>query len=105
MRSKRLAAAKMEAEAEDGPKPKAKNPGQKQKSGLEREHAPERERQRADQRAEECQPERKCQTACKPGSVRVMTTRDDHSSGTRLAARLTRPTRAAGRECPCILAG
>ena len=30
--------------------------------------------------------------------------RDDHSSGTRLAARLTRPTRTAGRECPCILA-
>jgi hypothetical protein len=26
--------------------------------------------------------------------------RDDHSSGTRLTARLTRPTRAAGRECP-----
>jgi hypothetical protein len=26
--------------------------------------------------------------------------RDDHSSGTRLAARLTRPTRAAERECP-----
>jgi hypothetical protein len=28
------------------------------------------------------------------------TTRDDHSSGTRLTARLTRPTRTAGRECP-----
>ncbi len=26
--------------------------------------------------------------------------RDDHSSGTRLAARLARPTRMAGRECP-----
>ena len=27
-------------------------------------------------------------------------TRDGHSSGTRIAARLARPTRAAGRECP-----
>ena len=27
--------------------------------------------------------------------------RDGHSSGTHLAVRLTRPTRAAGRECPC----
>ena len=27
--------------------------------------------------------------------------RDGHSSGTRLAARLARPTRATGRECPC----
>ena len=34
-----------------------------------------------------------------PGSRRVA--RGSHSSGTRLAARLTRPTRAAGRECPC----
>ena len=42
-----------------------------------------------------------CQTACKPGSVRAVLTRDDHSSGTRLTARLTRPTRTAGRECPC----
>ena len=51
-------------------------------------------------------PGRKRQTACKPGSVRASPrtgrgiTRDDHSSGTRLTARLTRPTRAAGRECP-----
>ena len=29
--------------------------------------------------------------------------RDDHSSGTHLAARLTRPTRTAERECPCAL--
>jgi hypothetical protein len=43
----------------------------------------------------------KCQTACKPGSVRPMTGRDDHSSGTHLTMRLTRPTRAAGREHPC----
>ncbi len=42
-----------------------------------------------------------CQTACKPGSVRACA-RDDHSSGTRIAARLTRPTRAAGRKCPCV---
>ena len=32
-----------------------------------------------------------------------MTARDDHSSGTRLAARLSRPTRTAERECPCAL--
>ena len=31
-----------------------------------------------------------------------MTTMDGHSSGTDLAARLTRHTRAAGRECPCV---
>jgi hypothetical protein len=41
-----------------------------------------------------------CQTACKPGSVparrRAM---NGHSSGTRVAARLARPTRAAKREC------
>ena len=30
------------------------------------------------------------------------TERDDHSSGTRLAARLSRPTRTTGRECPRI---
>ena len=29
-------------------------------------------------------------------------TRDDHSSGTRVTVRLSRPTRAAGRECPCV---
>ena len=44
------------------------------------------------------------QTACKPGSVRAArlpgTARDGHSSGTRLAARLARPTRTAGRETP-----
>ena len=39
-----------------------------------------------------------CQTACKPGSVRTEA-RDDHSSGTHLAARLARPTRTAEREC------
>ena len=42
-----------------------------------------------------------CQTACKPGSVRrpwFPMARDGHSSGTRLAARLARPTRAAERE-------
>ncbi len=47
-----------------------------------------------------------CQTACKPGSVRAahvaMSALDGHSSGTRLAARLTRPTRATGRKCPCV---
>ena len=42
---------------------------------------------------------RKGQTACKPGSVRPKR-RDDHSSGTHLTMRLTRPTRAAGRERP-----
>ena len=41
------------------------------------------------------------QTVCKPGSVQPLTAWDGHSSGTRLAARLTRPTRAAGRKCPC----
>src|SRR5258708_27102899 len=41
-----------------------------------------------------------CQTACKPGSVRTEM-RDDHSSGTCLAARLARPTRPAERECSC----
>ena len=47
------------------------------------------------------------QTACKPGSVRTprfpWTVRDDHSSGTRLAARLARPTRTTERECSCAL--
>jgi hypothetical protein len=46
----------------------------------------------------------RCQTACKPGSVRTVrspwTARDGHSSGTRLTTRLTRPTRAAGWEHP-----
>jgi len=31
-----------------------------------------------------------------------MAVRDDHSSGTRLAARLARPTRTSERECSCI---
>ena len=42
------------------------------------------------------------QTACKPGSVRI-DVRDDHSSRTRLSARLLRPTRTTERECPCAL--
>ncbi len=53
-------------------------------------------------------PGEKCQTACKPGSVRprgfLRGRRDGHSSRTRLAARLVRPTRAAGRERPWRLA-
>jgi hypothetical protein len=51
-------------------------------------------------------PTRGCQTACKPGSVRVpseLEARDDHSSGTHLAVRLARPTRTAERECSCAL--
>ncbi len=43
----------------------------------------------------------KCQTACKPGSVRTVLVRDGHSSRTRLAARLARPTRTTERECSC----
>ncbi len=40
-----------------------------------------------------------CQTACKPGSVRRrMPPRDDHSSGTRIAACLARPTRTTRRK-------
>ena len=56
-------------------------------------------------RAGSCQRlnERLCQTACKPGSVRRPCGQlDGHSSGTRIAARLARPTRAAGRKCPCV---
>src|SRR5690242_14371223 len=45
----------------------------------------------------------KCQTACKPGSVRTVLVRDGHSSRTRLAARLARPTRTTERECSCAL--
>ena len=42
------------------------------------------------------------QAACKPGSVRPRGKRgrDGHSSGTRLAARLARPTRATGQDHP-----
>ena len=47
-----------------------------------------------------CRRTRNCQPACKPGSVWRLAPRDDHSSGTHLAMRLTRPTRAAGRERP-----
>jgi len=43
----------------------------------------------------------KCQTACKPGSVRTVLVRDGHSSRTRLTARLARPTRTTERECSC----
>ncbi len=49
-------------------------------------------------------PKAECQTACKPGSVHAEAW-DGHSSGTRLAARLARPTRATGRECPRVTAG
>src|SRR5690606_16148844 len=38
------------------------------------------------------------QKACKPGSVRRLSPRDDHSSGTPVAGRLTQPTRTAGPE-------
>ncbi len=42
---------------------------------------------------------RKCQTACKPGSVpRACTRIDGHSSGTSVAGRLARPTRTAARK-------
>ncbi len=42
-----------------------------------------------------------CQTACKPGSVRgACAPRDGHSSGTRIAARLARPTRTTRRKRP-----
>jgi hypothetical protein len=46
--------------------------------------------------------EMKRQAVCKPGSVPIATevmTVDDHSSGTSVAGRLTRPTRAAARKC------
>jgi hypothetical protein len=46
--------------------------------------------------------QRGCQTACKPGSVPGLPMKgspmDDHSSGTLVAERLTRPTRAAARK-------
>ena len=38
------------------------------------------------------------QLACKPGSVRRLSPRDGHSSGTSVAGRLAQPTRAAGPE-------
>ena len=46
---------------------------------------------------------RRCQPACKPGSVWAQCScerdvRDDHSSGTPVARRLKQPTRAAGLE-------
>jgi hypothetical protein len=42
-----------------------------------------------------------CQMACKPGSVTAGEPADDgHSSGTPVARRLARPTRAAGRKQP-----
>jgi hypothetical protein len=45
----------------------------------------------------------KRQTVCKPGSVRAACAAlDGHSSGTRVAARLTRPTRVTGRERPRV---
>ncbi len=40
----------------------------------------------------------KCQTACKPGSVPARKAGDDHSSGTPVAGRLARPTRATARK-------
>jgi len=43
-----------------------------------------------------------CQTACKPGSVPgALASGDDHSSGTPVAGRLARPTRAAVRKPTC----
>ena len=49
--------------------------------------------------------------ACKPGSVLASRSpfsdpeaMDDHSSGACVAAGFTRPTRRAGRKCPCRLA-
>jgi len=46
--------------------------------------------------------------ACKPGSVlapgSLPGAMDDHSSGACVAAGFTRPTRRAGRKCPCRLA-
>ena len=44
----------------------------------------------------------RCQTACKPGSVpRAWARGDGHSSGTPVAGRLARPTRAAARKPAC----
>ena len=44
---------------------------------------------------------RKRQTACKPGSVPAVAG-DGHSSGTFVAERLVRPTRAAARKLACL---
>jgi len=44
----------------------------------------------------------RCQTACKPGSVPAEAG-DDHSSGTLVAERLARPTRAATRKQACAV--
>ena len=50
--------------------------------------------------------EEKCQAACKPGSVPAPCgAMDDHSSGTSVAGRLTRPTRAAAAETRLAGAG
>jgi hypothetical protein len=63
-----------------------------------------RRKERAPREAEENPPSGlgggKCQPACKPGFVWRGTNaaRDDHSSGTPVAGRLTQPTRAAGLE-------
>jgi len=43
---------------------------------------------------------KKCQTACKPGSVPA-NAGDDHSSGTPVARRLVRPTRMAAQKHAC----
>ena len=45
------------------------------------------------------------QTTCKPGSVPAVKRGDGHSSGTLVAERLTRPTRAATRKHRCRLPG
>ncbi len=51
-------------------------------------------------------PDAKCQTACKPGSVPArFRAGDGHSSGTSVAGRLARPTRAAAAETRLAGAG
>src|ERR1700735_3931874 len=43
---------------------------------------------------------KKCQTACKPGSVAAILARDDHSSGMPVTGHLVQPTRtASGESC------
>jgi hypothetical protein len=44
---------------------------------------------------------KRCQTACKPGSVPAGYAGDGHSSGTSVAGRLARPTRTAARKPAC----